>query len=341
MSWTELLPETGDEPAGLAVTGDAELESAVRVVESAARSWKRLGPPGRDLPAEARRAAAVRLHLSAVRNTGAPDEGPVHVLPGLLDDDVPWSRSDLAWALRTADDYLNYDGASFVLPGCIAVSLSPAELEGFGPALVRVLDEFINERDTPRHIRRQLAELYGVAAGRVYRCLPLDLLPWSCGFGAFARDKFGADLSSRPAGDVLRHAATLTGATPSKTWLRAATTFPERWAVEAVLECFTGWSGHVWFGTDEQLRGLVWMLSLDRSEAATDLLARVAVAASAAEERRRGYPFAPLTAAAAVEAVAVRPGDLPAETLARLSRTVHNRALLSRMAKARRLRTIR
>ncbi|GIE32746.1 hypothetical protein Ait01nite_057910 [Actinoplanes italicus] len=347
MTWTQLLPEMGEEAAGFVDPDDRTragspgpgpdglLESALRAVDEASGSWARpAGAAG--WPAEVRRQAALRVHLRAIGNGGAPDEGPARVMPALFGDDVRWTRSELAWALRTSDGYDHYDGGGYHLAGHIAVSLNPAELQGFGPALRAVLDEFIDCWSTPRHIRRQLAVLYGTAIGRAAGCLPLDLLPWSCGFGEVARQKLGAGLDGPVATATLRHAASLTRPVPSRAWLREATRFPDGWPIEAVLECFTEHRGYVWFGTDELLRGLVWMLSLDPREEAAALLCRVAVAASTADPAWPRSPFAPQTAAAAVEVLAGRTDELSARTLAGLSRTVRSRPLLNRIRKARR-----
>lgn len=64
-------------------------------------------------------------------------------------------------------------------------------------------------------------------------------------------------------------------------------------------------------------------------------LARLAVTAGASATESPGYPFAPQTAAAAVEILAARPGDLAARTLEQMSRTVVNKALRGRVLKAR------
>lgn len=104
--------------------------------------------------------------------------------------------------------------------------------------------------------------------------------------------------------------------------------------MRAVLECFAGFAGHVWSGSDELLRGLTWMLSLDPSPEATELLGRVAVTAGSSGARSRGYVFAPLTAAAAVEILTSRPGDVPGRALTELSRIVVHKALLARVRAA-------
>jgi hypothetical protein len=347
MTWTQLLPEVGEESAGFVdpddstrvsstapVLEDLTQESALRAAEDAARNW-RLPSGVAGWPAEVRRLAALRVHIQALHSS-SPNEGPAYVMPVLCGDDVRWTRSDLAWALRTSDGYGYFDGAGYQLAGHIAVSLSAAELQGFGAALRAVLDEFINDWSTPRHIRRQLATLYGTAIGRAAGCLPLDLLPWSCGFGEVAREKLGADLDGPVVTGTLRHAASLTRPAPSKAWLRKAMTFPDRWPVEAVLDCFASHPRYVWFGTDELLRGLVWMLSQDPRDEACALLCRVAVAAATAAPEWPRSPFAPQAAAAAVETLAGRPSEPTAATLAGLSRTVRSRPLLNRIRKARR-----
>ena len=184
VTWTHLLPEAGAEPTGFVAPAEEPptttiwtgqplpdpttvgLQDAVnfarRIVftrqpgaERAVRAW----------PAELRRLAALRVHISAVQNwidDRSPDEGPARVMPLLIDDRMRWSRSDLAWALRTADGYGLYDGAAFLLPGYIAASLSGAQLAGFEGALRAVLGEFI---DAPR-VRKLLGDLYGPAIGR-------------------------------------------------------------------------------------------------------------------------------------------------------------------------------
>jgi hypothetical protein len=285
-------------------------------------------------PAGLRRLAAVRVHINAVRHSrdgGPPDDGPARLMPVLIDERMRWSRSDLAWALRTADNYLLFDGAAFLLPGYMAVSLGRAELHGFEPALREVFDEFIDEQDIPRWVRKLLAELYGTAIGRCVAGLPLDLLTPSDPFGRFTRKRLGRRLEDPDVTDLLRHAAALSKPVPPKTWLRSAEAFAASWPVRAVLDCFVEYAGYVPFASDELLRGLAWMLSLDQSEQATELLALVAMTAGTAAQKSRGYPFAPQTAAATVEILASRPGEVPVRVLTDLSHTVANKALRARV----------
>jgi hypothetical protein len=330
VTWTHLLPEAGEEPAALPneplSTRLQKAETAVFVrqpgAERAVRAW----------PADLRRHAALQMHRNAVdrwRYLCPPTEGPARLMPVLIDDQLRWSRSELAWALRTADGYGLFDGAAFLLPGFIAASLDRAELTGFGPALRAVFDEFIEQRDTLRPVRRLLGELYGTAIGRLAGRLRLDLLPWHDPFGEFVRERLDRRLDEPGVAELLGHAASLSKLTPSKTWLRAAGALPVGWPVRTVLDCFVEYADYVSFGSDELLRGLAWMLSTDPSEESTALLGRVAVTAGSAGLQARGYPFAPQTAAATVEILAGRSGG---ETpLTELSRIVANKALLNRV----------
>lgn len=356
MTWTDLLPENGEEPAGFETLHSGQLitriwtgqpppdPTAVGIREAVNFAdtvvWTR--QPGaeraiRAWPADFRRSAALRVHINAVdrwTSDSAPDYGTARVMPLLIDDRMRWSRSDLAWALRTADGYGLYDGAAFLLPGYIAASLSPADLAGFGRPLRMVFDEFIEERETPLPVRRQLGELYGTAIWRLTGRLPLDLLPWHDPFGESVRDRLGRRLDEPAVTGLFRHAVSLSRPLPPKTWLRTAGTFPVVWPVRAVLGHFVDHAGHVCPAVDELLRGLAWMLSLDPSEEATELLGRVAVTAGSAGERRRGHVFAPQTAAATVEIMTGRAGEVPARSLDELSRIVKHKALLARVREA-------
>ncbi|MGX6601465.1 hypothetical protein ACWKSP_04900 [Micromonosporaceae bacterium Da 78-11] len=354
MTWTHLLPEAGDEPAGFvapprgplmtrAWTGQppppdptvADLTQAVHFA-GAAVFTRQPGAASTVLawPADVRRLAALRVHVDAVHgwlDHHAPDQGPARLMPVLIDERIRWSRPDLAWALRTADDYGLYDGAAFLLPGYIAASLSPAELAGFGRPLRAVFDEFIEQSETPRPVRRLLGELYGTAIWRLTGRLPLDLLPWHDPFGEFVQERLDQRLDEPGVIDLFRHATSLSKVSAPKKWLVAAGAFPDHRAVRRVLSCFVEHAGHISSASDELLRGLVWMLSLDPSAEATALLGRVAVTAGSAGSPGSGHPFAPQTAAAVVEILADRSGELPARILTDLSGIVANKALLTRV----------
>jgi hypothetical protein len=353
MGWTHLLPEPGREPEGLVPAGTGPLEIQARIggplpadpstvtpAEALYSAYKRrpgVGKAVRAWPTELRRRLALLVHLDAYddsREIGAPDPWPAHMMPILIDDTMRWSRSDLAWALRTADGYLMFDGAAYLLPGYIGASLSRAELDGFEPALTAVFDEFINERKSPRAVRKLLGGLYGTAIGRCTGRLPLDLLTPDGPFGRFVGERFGGRLDEPGVTELLRHAASLEKSAPSKTWLRTAAGFPVTWPVAAVLDCLADYHGYVRFGDDDLLRGLAWILALDPSGEADVVLGRLTVAAGSCGPFSPGYPFAPRTATAGVKILAGRPGDAPRRALEEFSRRVVNKALSSRVHKA-------
>ncbi|GAA1653763.1 hypothetical protein GCM10009828_098870 [Actinoplanes couchii] len=299
-AWAGELPPADPSAADLAQVvsfASAAVYSRLRGADRVVRGW----------PAGFRRLAAMKVHLEAVERWHAdcaPDEAPARLMPVLIDDRIRGSRSDLAWALRTADGYGLYDGAAHLLPGFIAASLSPAAVADFEPALRAVFADVVTQRSTPRPVRRLLGERYGTAIWRITGRLPLDLLPRHDPFGACVRDLLGERLDEPGAAEVLRHAASLTTSSPTRAWLRAGGAFTPRWPVTVVLGLFAEYRGHVFSTGDQLLRGLVWMLSQDPSGEATTLLGRVAVAAGPAGGHR---PVAPQTAAAAAKVLAVVP----------------------------------
>ncbi len=118
----------------------------------------------------------------------------------------------------------------------------------------------------------------------------------------------------------------LTSVVASKAWLSRAVVAP---IVPAVLTCFSAYDGRLTSGTDQLLRGLAWTLSRDPSGEATALLGRVAIPAASAG------PRAPQTAAAVVEILAGRSGDVPGRVLGELAGIVARRSLLDRIGAAR------
>ncbi|MBO3738665.1 hypothetical protein [Actinoplanes flavus] len=329
MGWTELLPEPGDEPADLVApprrrvangfTRDTPLPDPATVgvadaVEAAETALAYRSPEAkraiRAWPAGLRRQMVMWMHRKAVTEWWkyAPSDGPVRDIPALTDG-ISWTRSELAWALRTADGYGQFDGAGFILPGLIATSLTDAELDGFGPVLEAVFDAFITEQSTPSRVRAKLGELYGTAFARATGELPLDLLPWHDPFGELASESL-PEMSEPGVERALRHALSLKSVIPSKAWLSRATVAP---IVPAVLTCFSGYRGRVTAGTDQLLRGLAWTLSRDPSDEATALLCQVAITAGSSG------PRAPQTTAAAVEILATRSGPGPTRALGELS----------------------
>lgn len=329
MAWIGQLPSADPASVGFedaVACASAAVATRLPGADRVVRAW----------PAEFRRLAALRVHVSTVTDSydRAPDDSPARLMPVLIDDTIRWSRAELAWALRTADDYAHFDGGAYLLPGYIAASLNRVELAGFGRALRAVFDDFITERDTPRPVRPLLGKLYGTAIGCLAGRLPLDLLPWQDPFGEFVRKQLDRRLDEPGVTVLFRHATALNKVLPPKAWLRVAASFPADWPVRLVLECFADHAGPVRSESDELLRGLVWMLSLDPSPGATELLGRVAITAGSSGERKRGYVFAPQTAAAAIEILTGRSGEVPARALTELSRIVVNKALLARVRTA-------
>jgi hypothetical protein len=331
MSWVNLLPEPGEEPSGLDDQPPAELDRMIsrhlakdRAVAATVRAW----------PPEVRRLVAARAHLTAVRR-GHPDEGTEARLAVLIGGGIRWSRADLAWALRSAAEEGGlYDGGAFFLPAHIALALPAGQLAGFVPALRAVFDHVLHEGSVTGQFRHRLAHLYGTAIGRATGTLPPHLLNDGDEFGPAARSRLSAH--DRSAQTLLIYAASLERATPSKAWLRAAppfVTYPAYEALPTILETFASVRCFVDDDNDVLLRGLTWLLSLDPSDEATGLLARVAVAAGSSAAGN-GYVNASRTAAAAVTVLAARPGPQATTALTELDRVVRNKALRKRIEAA-------
>jgi hypothetical protein len=353
MTWSHLLPEGGEEPAGFVDPSPSRrrdphwqaqplpanprklsLDAAIAAAY-AALGRRQHGAAGtvRAWPADDRRLMLLRIHIDAVRHPGPPDDGPSWLMPTLICDRIRWTRADLIWALRTADDWGLYDGAAFLLLGYIAASLTPDELAGCEPALRAVFDTMLHQRQTPQATRWQVTALIGKTLGRLTHRLPPHLLHAGDHFGPLARRQLGERLDTSEAAQVLAHAVSLTKPAPTKAWLHAARQLPTAAPARAVLGCFTEFRGPVHENNDQVLRGLTWMLSPDTDRDTTDLLARVAATAGSAAAPSR-YPVAPRTAAAAVTILAERPGDVATQTLTELSLTVRNKPLLAHVCAA-------
>ncbi|GAB3846133.1 DUF4132 domain-containing protein [Dactylosporangium cerinum] len=135
---------------------------------------------------------------------------------------------------------------------------------------------------------------------------------------------------------LLLHAASLSRPVPSTAWTRAAAPHLAAAgdAARAILERYTTFDGPVHDDTDGLLRGLTCVLGLDPAPEATALIARVAAAGAATARRSPGHPYAPRAAAAAVELLADRGGEVAAGALARLAGTVRNKVLHARVEAA-------
>ena len=285
-------------------------------------------------PAEVRRLVAAQAHLTAAWRD-SPDEGTEIVLGLLIGGGIRWRRADLAWALRVAAGECGlYDGGAFFLPAHIALALPAGQLAGFAPALRAVFDHVLHEGTVTGQFRHRLAHLYGTAIGRATGTLPPHLLNDGDEFGPAARSRLSAH--DRSAQTLLIYAATLERSTPAKAWLRAAppfVTYPAYETLPTILETFASLRCFVDDGNDVLLRGLTWLLSLDPSDEATGLLARVAVAAGSSAAGN-GYVNASRTAAAAVTVLAARPGPQATTALTELDRVVRNKALRKRIETA-------
>jgi hypothetical protein len=191
MTWSHLLPEGDEEPAGFvdpspsrrrdpswqaqplpANPRSLSLDAAVAAAYTAlGRRQNSAAGTVRAWPAEDRRLILLRIHIDAVRHPGPPDDGPARLVPTLICDQIRWTRTDLIWVLRTADGWGLYDGAAFLLPGYIAASLTVDEVAGCGPALRAVFDTMLHQWQTPQATRWQVTELYGRTLGRLTHLL--------------------------------------------------------------------------------------------------------------------------------------------------------------------------
>jgi hypothetical protein len=337
--WVSLLPPlTAAESAEYArmVAGAGGLAAAAMI---AARS----GYFGNHDPAvdevkgwsdEQRRLAALRIHADAVRSDWPPDTSAGRALTLLARHGVRWTRADLVWSLHLlADEPGLDDGSAQRLPAIIAASLEFEQLNGLGPALQAVMDDVSRSR-IPMTVRVDLVRLIGTGVDRTTRStVPAHLLHAGDAFGPATKTELADILAAPGVNDVLLHSASLSKPVPPAKWSRAAEPMlaSAGGAVRAILDRFTTFGRYVHDDTDVLLRGLTCVLDHDPSDEATALIGRVALAAGSADPRSLGYPYAPRTAAAAVEILAMRGGDGPVQVLARLSVSVKNKALLTRV----------
>jgi hypothetical protein len=254
--------------------------------------------------------------------------------------EVAWTRTDLVWALHMLAQSSEVYGDSEQVPAAIAAALDADRLAGLGPALRAVVDGILRNRSIWARTRRELVRLFSIGIDRADAGgVPAHLLHGGDSFGPATRATLADRLAEPGVGEALVHAASLTSPTPSARWARTAATLlpPAAAAVHAILECFTTHGDNVHDDTDVLLRGLTCMAATEPATATattTRLIERVARAAGSSHPRQAGYPFAPRTAAAAVEILAALPGDGPVRTLARLSLTVKNKGLLARIRSA-------
>ncbi|KUL37292.1 hypothetical protein ADL15_11815 [Actinoplanes awajinensis subsp. mycoplanecinus] len=244
----------------------------------------------------------------------------------------------------------------------IANQLPLEELAGFEPVLRAVLEELRAEWDMQADIRRLLSRHYGAAIGRLHNDLVAHLFFDDDGFGPVARQQLGAATEDRAVVEVLDFAFTLAKPVPAKVWLRRAAELLSAGAragagdragasagagdragagagagagaVRVVLEAFAERGARVGDEHDVLLRGLCWLQGLDGSAESTALLGRVAEVACASRSARSADPKAPKAAAAVVEVLVDRSGDVPAAVLSRLSMSVRSRPVQKRVQAA-------
>ncbi len=345
--WTRLLPALSAPDRRRVETGIAEADvhvrpllrpmdtyfwatSVTRTPEWAAtKAW----------PGELRRRAALAVHLQAT--TSSIPSALNDVVRSLADGVHDWTRADLLWSLEVAGQGHGYDnGAHLELPAMIAVRLAPADLADLAPALSALFDEIAEDYFMAAGPRRRVAMLIGEALDRATgRRVPSWLLHHGDEFGPLVRANMGDVLAAPGVPELLAHCASLDKPAPPAKWLRVldqrlTTATDGQEAVRAVLEAFAAHRHSVHEDSDRLLRGLVWALSRESGEAATDLLARVTAAASAAPRQASGFPHAQRTAIAAGQLLAGRDGEAPVRTLARLAVTVKNKAVRARVQSA-------
>ncbi|MFC4019269.1 DUF4132 domain-containing protein [Micromonospora sp. GCM10011542] len=345
--WVDLLPGLTEAESRQVEDGLPEADARVRAVLRMAPGyyWSASVTTGREWtvvgswPVEDRRRGALAMHREAA--TRSIPTALNDVVRSLAEGELPWTRADLVWCLEVAGRGCEYtDGAHLELPAVIAARLAPAELHDLVPALTALLSELTDDAFLAATARRRAVTLIGQAVDRATgRRFPSWLLHDGDGFGPLVRTELGALLAGPGAPELLTFCASLDKPAAPAKWLRG---LDERLlatpggaeVVRGVLEAFVAHRQSVHDDSDRLLRGLVWALSRQPDDGATDLLARVTAAAAAAPRRAAGYPHAQRTAVAAVQLLAARGGDVPVQALARLAVTVRNKAVQSRVRAA-------
>ncbi|MEU0551753.1 DUF4132 domain-containing protein [Micromonospora sp. NPDC005979] len=336
--WTALLPHLSDADRRQVETGLAEADERIRAVLRIASTYH-WGSSVTSVPewstveswsAEERRRAALALHRGST-------SGMSGVMPDLATEDVPFTRADLLWCLDVVARRGGVDdGTDLELPALIAPRLTAAELADLVPALSALSSELLDDHFVTAATRRRTVTLLGQAIDRATGSrLPAWLLHRGDTFGPAVRADLGGDLVEPGVPELLEHCAALDKPAATAKWLRRldellVAAHGGRQVVRRLLDAFTAHGRSVHDDTDRLLRGLVWALSRERDERATELLARATASAASARREAAGFPYASRTAIAAVRLLADRDGDVPLRTLARLAVTVRNKAVRSR-----------
>ncbi|MET8277974.1 DUF4132 domain-containing protein [Micromonospora sp. NPDC005174] len=345
--WTALLPHLGDTGRRQVEIGLADADERIRAVLRIASTYY-WGSSVTNVPewstveswsAEDRRRAALAMHresASASTPTALND-----VVRALASGDLPFTRADLLWCLHVAAEGACFDnGAHLELPAVIAPRLTAAELADLVPALRALSSELVDDYFIAAAPRRRAVTLLGQAIDRATGSrLPSWLLHDGDSFGPAVRAHLDADLAAPGVPELLEHCAALDKPAATAKWLRRldellVAAHGGRQVVRRLLDAFTAHGRSVHDDTDRLLRGLVWALSRERDERATELLARATASAASAPREAAGFPYASRTALAAVRLLADRDGDVPLRTLARLAMTVRNKAVRSRVQTA-------
>ncbi|GGO25123.1 DUF4132 domain-containing protein [Micromonospora parathelypteridis] len=346
-NWKKLLPTLSDEDRRQVEIGLAEADARIRAVLHSANTyhWRHsitnvpVWGAVESWPVEERRSAALAMHLES--STSWTPTALNDVVRSLADGDLPWTRADLVWCLEVAAWDESYDnGAYLELPAAIAARLAPAELADLVPVLDALINELVSDYFVEAEPRRRAVRLIGDALDRATgRRVPSWLLHDGDGFGPLVRAEMSAVLAAPGVPEVLAHCAALEKPAAPAKWQRRldellATTPGGAQVVRSALEAFAAYGRPLHDDSDRLVRGLVWALSRQPDEPATDLLARVTAAAVAAPRQSSGSPHAQRTAVAAVQLLASREGEVPVRTLARLAVTVRNKALQNRIQTA-------
>jgi hypothetical protein len=232
---------------------------------------------------EDRRAAAMRIHLSDIRRRDPPDPLASVELQLVFGGSSGWSPTDLRWSLHLLNEgRYSYYGTECRLPTMIAAVLTPVQVAEFVPAFTALLaDVAVSEVFVDS--RREIVGLIGAVLDRVEPgAISARFLHPGDRFGPHIRVCHADALAIPGFNALLTHCDALEKPVPSAKWFQEAQNLSGSAAVETVLACYAKQPGYLHDDTDRLLRGLSCVLGLDGSDEATELLARLAVAAGSA-----------------------------------------------------------
>lgn len=264
-----------------------------------------------------------------------------------------WTVEEVLWMFGEIREQLPPSSHAFDLPVAAARQLPGEDLPKLGPeieamvAYVTTAGMAISPLERGE-IRAKLRSVLHPLEPSV-DALPTWLLSDTDDLGPTLRQRHGDLLRQPGVAALCEHAHSLSRVEPSGRWRKQgqallAETPDVLSVVRAVFEIFVGLGeprgadpGQLVLleeRNENLLRGLVWLLADVDQEWVTPLLAEVTRHAATAFRNAPGYPHCPRLANAAVVALSRRTGELPVRTLARLSLTVKNKALASRVRTA-------